>query len=82
MDISVDPTQVNPRDRKELMEFLNEGAAKLTFVESALEISQMCFEKCQLGMDSSRLNSSEEKCARNCVDRYFESGSVILKKLE
>lgn len=46
-------------------------------------LSDVCWKKCISGkISSGRLDSSEETCATNCVERWMDTNLSVLKHLE
>ncbi|KAF9883506.1 Mitochondrial import inner membrane translocase subunit tim8 [Aspergillus nanangensis] len=46
-------------------------------------LADVCWKKCVTGsISSGRLNSSEEACAQNCVERWMDTNVSVLKHLE
>lgn len=46
-------------------------------------LTDMCFKKC-IGtkINDSKLDRYEEPCMANCVDRFMDANSLIVKQLE
>lgn len=45
--------------------------------------TDICFRKCVTStIKSGKLDRSEEPCLQNCVDRFMDANSLVLKQLE
>ncbi|RJE22134.1 hypothetical protein PHISCL_05531 [Aspergillus sclerotialis] len=84
MDASqVDVTKLSDNDKKELNQFLASEAQKSTIQQSVHHLTDACWKKCITSrVTAGRLDSSEESCAQNCVERWMDTNLAVLKHLE
>ncbi|KAH8702632.1 putative magnesium and cobalt transport protein and translocase of inner mitochondrial membrane [Talaromyces proteolyticus] len=78
-----DINKLSATDRQELNLFLANETQKSNIQQTVHQLSEICWKKCVTGrITSNRLDSSEESCTQNCVDRWMDSNLAILKHLE
>ncbi|PKY05361.1 hypothetical protein P168DRAFT_249885 [Aspergillus campestris IBT 28561] len=79
----VDISKLSDADKKELNQFLTSAAQKSQIQQTVHHLSDVCWKKCVSGkISSGRLDSSEETCATNCVERWMDTNLSVLKHLE
>ncbi|PLN74812.1 Tim10/DDP family zinc finger-domain-containing protein [Aspergillus taichungensis] len=79
----VDISKLSEADKKELNQFLTSAAQKSQIQQTVHHLSDVCWKKCISGkISSGRLDSSEETCATNCVERWMDTNLSVLKHLE
>ncbi|KAI3657939.1 hypothetical protein MP638_000251 [Amoeboaphelidium occidentale] len=69
-------------DRKELEVFLQTEQIKQRFQQQVHEFTDLCWDKCVTKVNSNKLDKNEEQCLGYCVDRFLDTGNLILKRLE
>ncbi|KPI41512.1 Mitochondrial import inner membrane translocase subunit TIM8 [Cyphellophora attinorum] len=77
-----DLEQLTPGDQRYLAEFMNNQATTAQLQNSVHSLTEVCFKKCIFGVSGGKLASKEESCVRNCVERYMDSQTSVLKHLE
>ena len=73
-----------PRDeaaQKELQQFLQMENQKYRFQQQVHSFTEICWDKC-VGKIGNKLDRSEENCLGNCVERFLDTGNLLLKRLE
>ncbi|RMJ25097.1 hypothetical protein PHISP_04038 [Aspergillus sp. HF37] len=79
----LDPSKLTETDKKELNQFISNEAQKSTIQQSVHHLADNCWKKCINGkISAGRLESSEETCAANCVERWMDTNMSVLKHLE
>ncbi|CAI7671659.1 unnamed protein product [Penicillium pancosmium] len=80
MDIS----NLSEADKKDLSQILQNESQKTTIQQSVHQLSDICFKKCIAGrpITSGALSRDEESCAENCVQRWMDTQTSIITKLQ
>ncbi|KAJ5414491.1 hypothetical protein N7509_001118 [Penicillium cosmopolitanum] len=80
MDIS----NLSEADKKDLSQILQNESQKTTIQQSVHQLSDICFKKCIAGrpITDGALSRSEESCAENCVQRWMDTQTSIITKLQ
>jgi len=79
----VNISELTPSDREELNQFLRNEMQKATIQQTVHTLANTCWKKCVTGkISSNRLDSTEEMCAQNCVDRWMDANFAVMKHLE
>lgn len=76
--------QLSPADQaaqRELQDFLKMEQQKAQFQEQVHEFTDMCFDKCITKLGN-KLDKSDEGCLTNCVERFLDTSSFLLKRLQ
>ncbi|KAI3630781.1 hypothetical protein MIR68_003913 [Amoeboaphelidium protococcarum] len=73
--------------QKELQQFLLMEQQKAKFQQQVHTFTSMCWEKCPIGSVSawklgSKLDKADVDCLGNCVERFLDTGALLLKRLE
>lgn len=71
----------SPSVDKELERFIEEENQKSTFQQVVHELNAKCWDMC-VDKPGQRLDSRTETCLANCVNRFFDASTFILKRLE
>ncbi|KAL1972129.1 hypothetical protein VTN31DRAFT_7348 [Thermomyces dupontii] len=81
---NIDISKLTEADRKDLSRTLANESQKMNMQQTVHNLSEICWKKCIAGgnITSNRLDSSEERCAQNCVERWMDANFLILKHLE
>ncbi|GFR27543.1 mitochondrial import inner membrane translocase subunit Tim8 A [Trichonephila clavata] len=66
---------------KDLERFIEEENQKQRFQQLVNELNDKCWDIC-FEKPAQRLDSKTETCITNCVNRFIDSSSFILKRLE
>ncbi|GBO38949.1 Mitochondrial import inner membrane translocase subunit Tim8 A [Araneus ventricosus] len=66
---------------KDLERFIEEENQKQRFQQLVNELNEKCWDIC-LDKPTQRLDSKTETCLTNCVNRFIDASSFILKRLE
>ncbi|KAL8674386.1 MAG: hypothetical protein Q9168_001246 [Polycauliona sp. 1 TL-2023] len=70
-------------DKRDLQQQLGNEMQKAKIQESIHEITDICWTKCITGgISSGKLSSKEESCTTNCVERFLEANTAVLKHLQ
>jgi len=78
-----DPSKLNDTDKRELQQFLQNEAQKSSIQSTVHTLTDLCWKKCVPGkISSGKMDSREETCVQNCVDRYMDSQYAVLQHLE
>ncbi|CAL1282637.1 unnamed protein product [Larinioides sclopetarius] len=71
----------SPAVDKDLERFIEEENQKQRFQQLVNELNEKCWDIC-LDKPTQRLDSKTETCLTNCVNRFIDASSFILKRLE
>ncbi|KFM72307.1 Mitochondrial import inner membrane translocase subunit Tim8 A, partial [Stegodyphus mimosarum] len=66
---------------KDLERFIEEENQKQRFQQLVNELNDKCWDIC-LDKPGQRLDSKTETCLTNCVNRFIDASTFILKRLE
>lgn len=67
----------------ELNYFIQVESQKQKFTQLVHELADTCWEKCMVDAKiGPRLESKNEACLVNCVDRFLDTTNFIVRKLE
>lgn len=66
---------------KELERFIEEENQKHRFQQTVNELNDKCWDIC-VDKPGQRLDSRTETCLSNCVDRFLDASTFIVKRLE
>ncbi|KAJ3499631.1 hypothetical protein NLG97_g193 [Lecanicillium saksenae] len=75
-------SNLNDSDKAELQKFLANEQQRSTIQAETHKLTQTCWKKCVTSnIKNSKLDSSEETCLANCVERFLDLNSLTLKHL-
>ncbi|EXJ79979.1 hypothetical protein A1O3_08265 [Capronia epimyces CBS 606.96] len=78
-----DLTRLTPGEQQQLQNFVQVQVQRAQIQKNIHDITEMCFKKCVTGtISSGKLAGKEDSCMANCVDRFLDTNTVILKHLE
>lgn len=78
----VDIDRLSDSDKRDLQQSINNEMQKAKIQESVHELTDICWKKCVTGsISSSSLDSKEEPCIQNCVERFLDANEAVLKHL-
>lgn len=89
-------SSLNPQDesaQRELQQFLQLEQQKQKFQQQVHHFTDLCWDKCIASASSSggffsssggsgKLDRSETNCVGNCVERFLDCGTVLVRRLE
>ncbi|KAJ8028215.1 Mitochondrial import inner membrane translocase subunit Tim8 A [Holothuria leucospilota] len=79
MSLGNEGGQIDP----ELSHFIQVESQKQKFTQLVHELADTCWEKCMADVRiGTRLDSKNETCLVNCVDRFIDTTNFIVRKLE
>jgi len=64
-----------------LARFIEGETQKQRFQGLVHDITERCWERC-MDRPSTRLESRTESCIRNCVERFIDSNTFVVNRLE
>ncbi|KAI0374327.1 hypothetical protein BV20DRAFT_1041312 [Pilatotrama ljubarskyi] len=67
--------------RKELEQFIETQQAQSRVQAEVHKLTEMCWDKC-VGSISYSFSRSEQSCLTNCVDRFVDTTTHLVKKVE
>jgi len=74
---------LTPTEQKELQQFLQNEGSKARIQATVHTLTDLCWKKCVTSrISSTKLDGYEESCMQNCVDRFVDSQTTIVKHLE
>ncbi|OJD10704.1 hypothetical protein AJ78_08364 [Emergomyces pasteurianus Ep9510] len=83
MDSQIDVGKLNEADRREVQQFVATEAQKAALQSNVHQLTDMCWKKCVTGkVSGGTLDRNEESCAQNCVDRWIDTSTAVLKHLD
>ncbi|KCV71445.1 hypothetical protein H696_02392 [Fonticula alba] len=68
---------IKQEEALELQRLLQERQSLSIFEEATLHYTSLCFDKC-IGRIGTKLDSSEQTCLSNCVERFFDVSESVL----
>ncbi|ODV65414.1 mitochondrial import inner membrane translocase subunit TIM8 [Hyphopichia burtonii NRRL Y-1933] len=70
--------------RKEIMQFVESENSKSKVQMSIHNFTDMCFKKCNKDKPilSADLNSGEEQCLTNCLNRFLDTNIRVVQALQ
>lgn len=75
--------ELSPGDMNELTEFVKAEQQKTQMQSTVHQLTDICFSKCITSkISSGKLDKYEEPCMQNCVDRWIDTNTIIIKSLE
>lgn len=78
-----DLSSLTDRDKQELRQFIQNEQQRTRIQAQSHDLTEMCFKKCVTGtIKNSKLDSSEESCLTNCVDRFMDVSMLSVKHLQ
>lgn len=70
----------NQQADPELQRFLAIEGQKAKFQQHVHNLTDICWEKC-VDKTSSKLESKQQTCLTNCVERFIDSSNFIINRL-
>ncbi|RPD63107.1 hypothetical protein L226DRAFT_564494 [Lentinus tigrinus ALCF2SS1-7] len=67
--------------QKELQQFIETEQAHARVQSQVHNLTSLCWDKC-VGSISSGFSGKEQSCLANCVDRFFDTSSFLVRKVE
>ncbi|TAQ85640.1 hypothetical protein B7494_g6035 [Chlorociboria aeruginascens] len=82
LDPSIDLSKLTDKDKQELQQFIINENQKARIQQSVHNLTDVCWKKCVTGsIRSGKLEKGEDICAQNCVDRFLDANSAVIKHL-
>ncbi|KAI9147927.1 Zn-finger protein [Paramyrothecium foliicola] len=79
---SADLEKLNDQDKADLRQFLANEQQRSQIQSQTHVLANICWKKCITGnIKKSSLDSSEETCISNCVDRFLDLNFLTIKHL-
>ncbi|KAI9293342.1 putative TIM8-translocase of the mitochondrial inner membrane [Neoconidiobolus thromboides FSU 785] len=73
--------QLDDKSKKELSQFIENEQAKARVQQSVHTLTDLCWDKC-IRKVGNKLDSTEEGCLRNCVERFLDTSIHIVTKIQ
>jgi import inner membrane translocase subunit TIM8 len=67
--------------QRELQQFIQIEEQKARFQQQIHQFTDMCWDKC-IAKIGNKLDRNDENCLGNCVERFLDTGMVLVKRLE
>ncbi|KAJ9072044.1 Mitochondrial import inner membrane translocase subunit tim8 [Entomophthora muscae] len=82
MSVSL-PSSLNldEESKIELTKFIENEQSKARIQQSVHTMTDLCWDKC-ITKIGNRLDSNEESCLKNCVERFLDTSIFIVSKLQ
>ncbi|KAL9004531.1 MAG: hypothetical protein Q9188_002657 [Gyalolechia gomerana] len=78
-----DLSKLSDTERRDLEQQLGNEMQKAKIQESIHNLTDICWTKCITGgISSGQMSGKEESCAQNCVERFLDANTAVLKHLE
>ncbi|EXJ83830.1 hypothetical protein A1O1_07457 [Capronia coronata CBS 617.96] len=78
-----DLTRLTPGEQQQLQNFVQIQIKRAEIQKNIHEMTEMCFKKCVTSsISTGKLAPKEETCMSNCVERFLDTNTVILKHLD
>ncbi|KAK0621284.1 hypothetical protein B0T17DRAFT_591201 [Bombardia bombarda] len=85
MDSSIDQSDIDKlsdKDKSELRQFMNNEQQRTRIQSQTHALTDVCWKKCVPGaIKSNTLDSGEQTCLANCVDRFMDVNLTTMKHL-
>ncbi|KAI4185382.1 MAG: hypothetical protein LQ346_005913 [Caloplaca aetnensis] len=80
---NLDISKLSDADKRDLQQQVNNEMQKAKLNEAIHTLTDICWTKCISGAPSSgKLSSKEESCASNCVERFMDANTAVLRHLQ
>ncbi|KAL8734529.1 MAG: hypothetical protein Q9166_001429 [cf. Caloplaca sp. 2 TL-2023] len=80
---NLDLSKLSDYDKRDLQQQIGNEMQKAKIQESIHNLTDICWTKCITGgISAGKLSSKEETCTQNCVERFLEANTAVLKHLE
>ncbi|KAL8791497.1 MAG: hypothetical protein Q9213_000114 [Squamulea squamosa] len=80
---NLDLSKLSDYDKRDLQQQISNEMQKAKIQESIHNLTDICWTKCITGgISGGKLSSKEETCTQNCVERFLEANTAVLKHLE
>ena len=73
---------LDPQSQKELVSFLEAENQKSEFRTQVIELTDLCWPRCVSKIKGPALEGSDKSCVANCVDRFLDSTSVVIQRMQ
>ncbi|CEJ87616.1 Putative Zn-finger protein [[Torrubiella] hemipterigena] len=80
---NADLERLNDKDKADLRQFLANEEQRAMIQSQTHKLTQMCWKRCVTGnIRNSKLDSSEETCLANCVERFLDTNFLTMQYLQ
>ncbi|KAL9601881.1 MAG: hypothetical protein Q9219_002234 [cf. Caloplaca sp. 3 TL-2023] len=80
---NVDLSKLSDADKRDLGQQLGNEMQKAKIQESIHNLTDICWTKCITGgISQGKMSGKEESCTQNCVERFLDANTAVLKHLE
>ncbi|KAI4120542.1 MAG: hypothetical protein LQ338_006937 [Usnochroma carphineum] len=80
---NLDLSKLSDADKRDLQQQVSNEMQKAKIQDSIHSLTDICWTKCMTGgISSGKLSGKEETCAQNCVERFLDANTAVLKHLE
>ncbi|KAL9577895.1 MAG: hypothetical protein Q9212_006074 [Teloschistes hypoglaucus] len=80
---NLDISRLSDADKRDLQQQISNEMQKAKLQESIHNLTDTCWTKCITGgISGGKLSSKEETCTQNCVERFLDANTAVLKHLE
>lgn len=81
MSANLSSLNLDEESQNELKRFIENEQSKARIQQSVHTMTDLCWDKC-ITKIGNRLDNGEEKCLKNCVDRFLDTSMFIVSKLQ
>ncbi|VEU20531.1 DEKNAAC101423 [Brettanomyces naardenensis] len=74
--------QLDDSSKKDVANFIQQQTSKAKIQNSVTNFTDMCFKKCITSVNGPNLDSEEEACMGNCLNRFLDTNIKIVQMLQ
>ncbi|CCH44938.1 Mitochondrial import inner membrane translocase subunit TIM8 [Wickerhamomyces ciferrii] len=74
-----DLANLDESSKKEILQFIESENSKTKVQTSIHQFTNLCFKKCVKSIGDGQLNSNEESCLNNCVNRFLDTNIRVVQ---
>ncbi|KAL9015585.1 MAG: hypothetical protein Q9185_007015 [Variospora sp. 1 TL-2023] len=80
---NLDFSKLTDAEKRDLHQQVSNEMQKAKIQDSIHSLTDICWSKCITGAPTSgSLSAKEESCVQNCVERFLDANTAVLKHLE
>ncbi|GMM31029.1 protein transporter [Martiniozyma asiatica (nom. inval.)] len=81
IDISV-LNNLDESSRQEVAQFVQQETSKAKIQNSVTQFTDMCFKRCVTSINGPQLDSTEEKCMNECLNKFLDTNIKVVGILQ
>lgn len=74
--------QLDEGSRQDVANYIQQETSKAKIQNSVTNFTDMCFKKCVTSITDDNLNSTEQACIGNCLNRFLDTNIKIVQLLQ